>query len=496
MSSPDPQETEMILPPPSALSVTSIETFAVTENSPNVVEDDDEFPVHEVIPSLTDDQLLPEPFTGQLAHIHVSKAFTFNILGKLFDNSSCREIKKYFQDREYFPDGEPLLAHLLRYGMTISTRSLGMNPKVMITYFVRMFRKMKKHYIEGLPSENLEAYKIPEMEGKRYPFPTNFVMLHYPRLNARSTELCDTRLEFKTEEDYIPYEEISDVVDILQDDMAEFPYRGGENSAGENPTKKKQGQGKRSSTPDSKRSSPAPKKTRTSAGPKKADSFQNLSTAKMAEIFAKRLSQEENKDTKSAKTLNKYKRTLWESEIRAERLYSDYCSLYDALFLSAFHRSKPKNESDLEEFFTKYLMNKSPQWSSHGGYMTVFPVSVSIAQDNTPIETFIKDLNERRVKLMRKKNLLDLSKIRFPLPSYSPEQEEKLGKLMYSPNKYVSKKSHEKSLGIAEERVVDEDLNVIEALKDYKETQKDPVDFRQYFPKEDGTLPESMDIQM
>ena len=67
---------------------------------------------------------------------------------------------------------------------------------------------------------------------------------------------------------------------------------------------------------------------------------------------------------------------------------------------------------------------------------------------------------------------------------------------MYSPNKYVSKKSHEKSLGIAEERVVDEDLSVTKALKDYEETQKDPVDFRQYFPKEDGTLPESMNIQI
>ena len=67
---------------------------------------------------------------------------------------------------------------------------------------------------------------------------------------------------------------------------------------------------------------------------------------------------------------------------------------------------------------------------------------------------------------------------------------------MYSPDKYVSKKSHVKSFGIAEERIADSDLDVAKALKDYKEGQEDPIDFRQYFPKENETQSGSMAFQM
>ena len=513
MTTPGLQKTKTNLSPPSALSGTSAETFVKTEKMSNAVEDDDEDTDNEKIPeivsSLTDDELFPHPFSGQLAHSHASKAFTFNILGKLFNRSSCDKIKKdYFKNPKHFPSGEPLLASLLYHGMTISTKSLGMNPQVMATYFVRIFRKMKEHYFEGLSDEDLEEYKIPGMEGKRYLLPSDFVMLHYPRLNTKNVQLRGIPVEFKTKEEYIPDEEMSDVVDIsLQEKyMTKSPRRGEENLTGENPNKEKQGQGKRPLvlTPDSEKGSLAPKKPKTSAGaqtessnnPKKTDSFQNLSTARMAEILAKKLSQEENKDTKIAKTLDQYKHILWQSEIRAERLYSDYCNLYDALFLSAFHFLKPENESDLEKFFVKYLANKSPQWSSHGGYMTVTPASVSIAQDNTRIESLIKVLNDQRVQLVEAKDLLDLSKIKFPLSKYSSTQKEDIRKLMYSPDKYVSKKSHVKSLGIAEEPIADSDLDVAKALDDYKEGQKDPIDFRQYFPKENETLSRSMAFQM
>ena len=128
--------------------------------------------------------------------------------------------------------------------------------------------------------------------------------------------------------------------------------------------------------------------------------------------------------------------------------------------------------------------------------MTVTPVSVSIAQDNTRIESFIKVLNDQRVQLVEAKDLLDLSKIKFPSSKYSSAQKEEIRKLMYSPDKYVSKKSHVKSLGIAEERIADSDLDVAKALDDYKEGQKDPIDFRQYFPKENETLSGSMAFQM
>ena len=196
MTTPVLQKTKTNLSSPSALSGTPAETFVKTEKLPDAVEDDDEDTDNEEIPeivsSLTDNELLPHPFSGQLAHSHASKAFTFNNLGKLFNRSSCEKIKRdYFKNPKHFPSGEPLLASLLYHGMTVSTKSLGMNPQVMATYFVRIFRKMKEHYFGGVPDEDqiLEEYKIPGMEGKRYLLPSDFVMLHYPRLSTKNVQL-------------------------------------------------------------------------------------------------------------------------------------------------------------------------------------------------------------------------------------------------------------------------------------------------------------------
>ena len=101
-----------------------------------------------------------------------------------------------------------------------------------------------------------------------------------------------------------------------------------------------------------------------------------------------------------------------------ERVYADYCNLYDGLFLSAFRTSKPQTEEALHEFIKIYLNLKSPQWylGEDEPSSCYREPSITISEETVPINEYINITNTRFKKLERKNDLLDLSRSSLDVP--------------------------------------------------------------------------------
>ena len=93
----------------------------------------------------TNAQLISDKLTGTLENCHVRKAFSWNLLGKLYSSSDATELGIYFRDTYK----KLKLAQFLHHGVKISKKSLGLNTRVMFTYLVSIMRLMKDHYLRG-----------------------------------------------------------------------------------------------------------------------------------------------------------------------------------------------------------------------------------------------------------------------------------------------------------------------------------------------------------
>ena len=84
---------------------------------------------------------------------------------------------------------------------------------------------------------------------------------------------------------------------------------------------------------------------------------------------------------------------LWRYQMIHERLYSDYCYVYDAMARSTFARVKPHNQEVKESFVIKYLNHKTPLWQVDDGFLTVAPAQITMDY-RTPLATTVLDKME------------------------------------------------------------------------------------------------------
>ena len=99
-----------------------------------------------------------------------------------------------------------------------------------------------------------------------------------------------------------------------------------------------------------------------------------------------------------------------------ERVYADYCNLYDGLFLPAFRTTQPQTEEALYEFLKVYLDLKSPQWylGEHGPCYR--GPSITISDETVPIVRNMSRSRTRGSKSSRRKRIFLISL--GPIPTF------------------------------------------------------------------------------
>ena len=160
-----------------------------------------------------------------------------------------------------------------------------------------------------------------------------------------------------------------------------------------------------------------------------------------------------------------------------ERLYTDYCNLYDGLFLSSFRTTKPQTEEALHEFIKVYLDLKSPQWYLGKDGPCYRGPSITISDETVPITEiqYINVTNTRFKKLKKKNDLFDLSRSNLDVPV-----SVEFLKMMIGNHKFVSRKKVLKTQTLETETEFMAP-NVKGAYEKYL-TEERQLDLKLYFP--------------
>jgi hypothetical protein len=197
------------------------------------------------------------------------------------------------------------------------------------------------------------------------------------------------------------------------------------------------------------------------------------------------------KQLKKALKENKMKDDLlWRYQMIHERLYSDYCYVYDAMARSTFARVKPHNQKVKKSFVIKYLKHKTPLWQVEDGFLTVAPAQITMDY-RTPLATTVLDKleeSESDSSLLAGGSYTHLSKAHINTKDRSPEEKEEILTLMMGMNRCISMDCSNR-LGIVPEPEADILLTqeaIIAILKKYAK-EKGRFDLDQYIPEESLT---------
>jgi hypothetical protein len=195
------------------------------------------------------------------------------------------------------------------------------------------------------------------------------------------------------------------------------------------------------------------------------------------------------KQLKKALKENKMKDDLlWRYQMIHERLYSDYCYVYDAMARSTFARVRPHNQKVKESFVIKYLKHKTPLWQVDNGFLTVAPAQITMDY-RTPLATTVLDKleeSERNSSISAGGSYTHLSKALIDTKNRSPEEKEEILTLMMGMIRYTSR-DRSNRLGIVPEPEADILLTqeaVTEILEKYAD-ERGRFDLDQYIPEED-----------
>ena len=376
------------------------------------------------------------------------------------------------------------MLNFLYHGFRIREEQLGINPKVMYTYLSRMFTILANHYFEDYDQEEMEKkfqyHSFSNREHFDLPSESELTMIDYPR-SSKVSGGQDQRYEFEKERDYIPIIYAGSLQDALGAVVVIPP--------GKSSSKKRRREAISSSSrssPSQSSSSKVSKDSSSSSSRKVAKTIASISASDIISALnglladAEGVSElekqnkkllEERKSHKELLQENKtYKDLLWRYQMIHERLYSDYCSLYDAAAKSVFAKVKPKDQNERDQFVTKYLRHKTPLWHVSDEYLSVVPVQITMDSETCLASTSIPKMEKTLAALQNTdENYVNLSKATVLSQTRTPGQEEGTLSLMMGTNKYAEENKCEK-LGIVPEPEAEINLsakNLAKVLQNY-----------------------------
>jgi len=195
----------------------------------------------------------------------------------------------------------------------------------------------------------------------------------------------------------------------------------------------------------------------------------------------------EKQNEKLLKENKANKDLIWRYQMLHERLYSDYCHLYDAIARSSFNKEKPANPEERDSFIAKYLQHKTPLWQADNGFLRVAPVQITMDTNTLLSTTALSKMQETLEKVQSsKKDFVNLSRAALlDQPRTSHQMEETLD-LMMGDDRYVEESKCAK-LGIVPEPESEINLgtkNLRRILKSYS-VVPNRFDFDYHFDEEE-----------